>query len=480
MEKTICENCGNEIESINSLVCPKCGYKRSNIEIESDNEIDAVIDSIIDDVLENRNSKIINKNEEQKMVSIDSLDSILYRNNEKCLNCGQCKKICENKVNISYDLNKCKKPICIECGQCVINCPSGALYVKEDYKEVKEIMDANEKLVVAIVSPEVKLMMNNLFGKGENIEYKFVEALKKSGFDYIFDGSFGCDLYIKELAGELVHKINNRRELPIFSSSCPSWIKYAEIYHPEILENISTCKDPLVMHCEAIKKYFSNEKGFDREKIITVGITTCTAKKMESREYDSLDYVLSDKEIIKLFEDLEIKIDSLNEKEYDKLLSEGSIESSLFSFSGGETYSAIKELYKIMANTYYDNKLIFDTLDNNDIKEVKIPVGNYEIRILVVNKMKNLEKVLDSDYYKKFHYIEVMNCNDGCVGSRIELDDLKTKKQLIDTFKEKKSNNVNEELDKLYKVLLIKPFSEESRNLLHTNYSDKSSQLNNK
>ncbi|MBR4178065.1 MAG: iron hydrogenase small subunit [Bacilli bacterium] len=478
MEKNICEKCGYEIIN-SSLVCPNCGYKKGEFDAVSDNEIDAIIDSVIDDALENVDSKIININEDQKFISIDSLDSMIYRINDKCINCGQCRKTCENKANIRYDLNKCKKPICIDCGQCIISCPSKALCIKEDYREVKDILDANEKVVVAVVTPEIQLMIKELYGEDE---LKYVEGLKKIGFDYIFNGKFGCELYSMELVEELVERINRKEELPIFSSSCPSWIKYTEIYHPELIKNISTCKNPLVMQCEAIKNYFSKEKGFDKEKIVTVGITTCYAKKRECKEYNyGIDYVLLGKEIEKLFEEMDIKIESLIGKEYDKMLSCGSNETALFCYSGGETYSIIKKLYNKITNISNNDISILDVLKNNEhIKEIKIPVGIYEIKILVVNQMKYLEQVLEDNKYKEYHYIEIMNCNDGCVGSTLELMDSEIKNKLFDSIKSKCVNIKNDEINDLYKKLLNKPYSPESIGLLHTMYSDKSGMLNNK
>ena len=271
MKKYICSDCGYiiEIEELSSdYICPMCGASKEKFEVVKNNSydnLDAIIDSVLEDALEEDTNKIINDNLEDKKVRISEYNHCIVRIPEKCINCGQCKKTCEKTVNISYDLNVCKEPICIGCGQCILNCPSGALIPRYCYKEVKQIIDANEKIVVALLSPAVRVSFGEAFGlsSGENMEGKIVASLKKVGFDYVFDTAFGADLTILEEVAEFAARLANGGPMPQFTSCCPAWVKYAEIYHPELISNLSSCKSPIGMQCAIIKSYFCEQKGID-------------------------------------------------------------------------------------------------------------------------------------------------------------------------------------------------------------------------
>ena len=199
--------------------------------IKSDNEIDAIIDSVLEEVFEENNSKIINTNEKQKSITISDNNKIISKNNDKCINCGQCRKTCEKVANIKYNLNECKNPICTLCGACVLNCPSNALSFKQSYKEVKRIINKNEKIVVAIVDPSVYEYLYD-FIKDKDVERIFVGALKEIGFDYVFNGAFANDLKTLEEVTEFAERLKNKQLIPMITGGCPSWIDYAQIYHP--------------------------------------------------------------------------------------------------------------------------------------------------------------------------------------------------------------------------------------------------------
>ena len=503
MKKYICKTCGyiEEAEELkNNYTCPMCSADISKFELLeeklSNNEIDAIIDSVIEDALEIKSSKIINEKEEEKSIRISEYNPAIARIPERCINCGQCKKTCENIVNLSYDLNLCKEPICIGCGQCILNCPTGALVPKYSYKEVKSLIDANEKIVLAIISPAVRVSIGESFGMqpGDNCEKKLVGALKKVGFDYVFDTAFGADLTILEEVAEFGERLKDKSKLPQFTSCCPAWVKYAEIYHPELLDNISTCKSPIGMQCAILKNYFCEKKGFDPSKVVTVAITPCTAKKMEAKEYTlNIDYVLTASEVSLLLKEDEIKLNEMPEEEYDAMFGESSGAGVIFGASGGVCESAIRTLYRIITKKNLEKSdLEFTDLRGfNGIKEANIKVGDYQLRVAVVQQLENLEKLLENDIYKKFHFIEVMNCKGGCIGGGGQplcqipkMDQFKEKRaeglyKIDETRKVRFAHN-NKELMALYKEYLINPLSEKSLSLLHTSYSDKSNLLNNK
>lgn len=187
------------------------------------------------------------------------------------------------KFKIWYE--KCKDPICLGCGQCLLNCPTGAIVPRYCYHDLKATILSNDKIVVGIIAPAVRVALGELFNlnPGDNVEKKIVTALKKLGFDYVFDTAFGADLTIMEEVTEFAKRLKEGLALPQFTSCCPAWIKYAEIYHPELLNNISTCKSPIGMQCSMIKSYFAEEKKFDPSKIVTVAITPCTSKKWKQK-----------------------------------------------------------------------------------------------------------------------------------------------------------------------------------------------------
>ena len=232
-----------------------------------------------------------------------------------------------------------------------MNCPTGALVPKYEYREVKNIIDLNEKIVVALISPAVRVSIGEMFEmeSGENCEKKLVAALKKLGFDYVFDTAFGADLTILEEVAEFAERLKNKDRLPQFTSCCPAWVKYAEVYHPEILDHISSCKSPIGMQCAIIKNYFTEKKGFEPSKIVTVAITPCTAKKLEAKEYTlNIDHVLTASELSILLKEEDIHLNTLENMEYDSLMGESSGGGVIFGATGGVCESAIRTLYRII------------------------------------------------------------------------------------------------------------------------------------
>lgn len=495
-----CTKCGY-VEHVSNLndgfTCPMCSANKEEFIVYEESiikgDIEAIIDSVVEEEKELENSTIININDEDKRVKISEYNPGIMRINEKCINCGQCKKTCEKIVGLSYDLNVCKEPICLSCGQCILHCPSGALVPKYSYGEVRDIIAANEKIVVALTSPGVRVAIGEGFGHedGKNMEGKLVSALKKVGFDYVFDTTFGADLTILEEVAELADRISNKKTLPQFTSCCPAWIRYAEVYHPELLGNISTCKSPIGMQCSIIKNYFSELKGFEPSKIVTVAITPCTSKKMEAKEYvENVDYVLTTSELILLLKEEEVKFDSLYDADYDSVLGSGTGAGILFGNTGGVMEASIRTLYRIMTKKNPPAEIMqLEKLRGfDDIKTATIDIAGLIIRVAVVNGMRSLEELLENDRYKKYHFIEVMNCKGGCIGgggqplcSIPALDDVRKKRMMglyeADKQRQKRCSHDNPEVKELYKKYLKKPNSEISEKLLHTSYSDKSSLL---
>jgi len=487
MKTFICDNCGYtcEVDTNYGFVCPNCGKKEEEYK-KSDNEIDAIIDSVLEDVFQGVNSKIININERQKSIVISENNEIIDKINDKCINCGQCKKTCEMIANLEYDLNKCKKPICTSCGACVLNCPTNALIFKQSYKEVKRIINLNEKIVVAIVDPSIYEYLFD-FIKDKDAEEVFVGALKQVGFDYVFNGAFSKDLCILEEVTEFAERLKNKQLLPMITSSCPSWVDYVQIYHPELLKNVSNCKTPVQMHSALTKTYYANEKGFDSSKIVTVSIGNCTSVKKVNDDALNINYNITLNELMSLFREEEINFENVNKKDYDELLSESCGSGYLSCLSGGESESFARTFYRIMKKAKLrSDELDFITLRKIDgIRSANIQIGEYKLRMAVVEGLDNLEKLISSGKLSHYHYIEVMNCKNGCISGsgrlisnidEIDPDFIYSK----DLKMSKRCSHDNKEIKNVYTKFLGRPLSEKCLEILHCGYKDNSKYLKDK
>ena len=487
MKTYICSNCGYtcEQEETDVFVCPNCGNKEEEYK-KSDNEIDAIIDSVLEDVMEGINSKIINENEKQKSLTIGINNRIISKIEDKCINCGQCKKTCENVANLEYDLNKCKYPICTSCGACVLNCPSNALVFKQCYKEVKRIIDLNEKIVVAIVSPSVYEFLYDFIKDGD-VEKVFVGALKQLGFDYVFNEGFTEDLKVLEEVTEFAERLKNKKLLPMITSSCSSWIDYAQVYHPELLGNISTCKVPIQMHSSLVKTYFAKEKGFDKDKIVTVSIGNCTSVRLSNNDPLNVDFNLTLNELMLLFKEEEIDFGNVPKKDYDSLLSETSGSGYLTSVTGGGSEAFVRTFYRIMKKAKLKSEEVeFVILRKvNGIRSANIQIGEYKLRIAVVEGLVNFEKLVANDKLKHYHYIEIMNCKNGCIGGsgRIMSSIEELDKDFVyekDRKMSKRCSHDNKEIKNIYSEYLNRPLSEKCLEILHCGYKDNSNLLKDK
>ena len=468
-----CKKCGyiEECEKLEDFyVCPICGASKDMMIVDNDQKI--------------------------KLVYIDDNNPGISRTIEKCVDCGICKNVCENKVGICYQNKVNGNPACISCGQCILNCPMGAIVPKYDYQKVKiEINDSN-KIVVALTSPAVRVALGEIFDMeaGTNVEGKMVTALRKLGFDYVFDTTFGADLTIMEEASELVERIKNNQKLPQYTSCCPSWVKYAEIYHPELLSNLSSCKSPISMQNTMIKNYFAKLKNIDPKNIVTVAITPCTSKKMEIKrdEITDGDFVLTTSELGIFIKEEGIDFNTLENSNYDTMLGRGSGAGVIFGNTGGVSEAAIRTVYYLLTGEKPQEKLLnFENVRGlNEIKEATVIINNLEINVAVVHGLPNLEKLLKLGT-DKYHFIEVMNCRGGCIGGGgqplvpISKQDEICKKRIeglynCDIISGVRSSFENPDIIRIYNDYLDYPLSKKSKELLHTTYKDKSHLLKQK
>lgn len=458
MNKFRCKNCKCLISELDPVLCPNCGSKDCF--------------------------------EECKMIPISEDNLGVCRINKKCINCGLCKKVCLENIGNSNDDGK----KCINCGQCIINCPMGAIVPKYDYKKVKVEIDNPQKIVVALISPAVRASLGEEFGMevGTNVEQKIVTSLKKIGFNYVFDTTFGADLTVMEEASELLERIRTKGRLPQFTSCCSSWVKYLEIFHPELLPNLSSCKSPISMQNAMIKTYFAKENNLDSTNIVTVAITPCTSKKVEIKRAELLygDYVLTTSELALFLREENIDFKNLIDTNFDPIFSHGSGAGVIFGNSGGVTEAVIRTLYYFLTgNNLSDKYLNYSPVRGfNNLKETIVKINNFEIRVLVIFGLNNFEKVIDK--IGNYHFIEVMNCKGGCIGGGgqplipIAKQEEIYKKRIqclynCDIIDNVRSSYQNPDIRQIYQKYLGRPLSKISMELLHTTFSDKSSLLKN-
>ena len=425
-----------------------------------------------------------------KAVRIDEDNESIKRIKERCINCGRCKTICHDEIGINYN-DKCKKAVCINCGQCILNCPVGALVPKYDYKKVLNYLHDTDKIVTISVAPAVRTSIGEGFGlnPGTFLEKELVGALKEIGFDYVFDVTTGADMTVMEEAYELVDRLKNKKTLPMFTSCCPSWVKYLEIYHPDKLNHLSTVKSPIGIQSSIINTYFLNMMNIPKDKIINVVVVPCTAKKYEVKRTEiSMDIAITTSELVLLLKESGIDIKKVKPKEFDSLLSKGSGGGLIFGRSGGVLESVLRCVNYIITgeNKIIDSLALEENKKSGTINKTTINIGPYKLRVASLQGMKNIEEILkDLDNYD---FIEVMNCPLGCVsgGGQVlspinKMDDINIKRALsLDS--DDKSNTIrfcykNPNVINIYKTYLGYPNSPKALKLLHTNFKDRSSIL---
>lgn len=450
--------------SSDTFYCPKCGIDKTHF------------------------TRYVEIEESNKKVFIDIDNPSINRIIEKCINCGICTKTCNNVTGLNKDKNIHE---CINCGNCLLMCPTGAICPRYDYKKVMNLVDDKEKVLIAFIAPAVKASISECFNC-ESDEYtykKLISALRDIGFNYVLDTSFSADVTIVEESKELISRLKTKKNLPMFTSCCPAWVKYVETKYPEFIPNLSTVKSPNAIMGSLIKSYFSEKSHIPKEKIITVGIVPCTAKKYEGNRPEltndnlkNVDYYLTTTEISMMVKERKINFTDLRYSEFDSLMSTSSKTANNFASTGGVTesiLSAISYLNKenLTKETY---KIIKDT---SSFKELNINIKNINLKVLIIYGINNAKKVLDDLKNRKatYDFIEVMACPMGCIGgagnklSNInKLEEIRNNR--LNNLTKISNNSIinncfqNKEVTKLYNTYLNK---ERITSLLHTTYTKK-------
>jgi len=440
------------------------------------------------------------RNEQEKDVS-----GPIVRDPEKCILCGRCVRICEEIQGvgaIDFVNRGCKAYIgtafdqglnvstCINCGQCIVSCPTGALAEKSYLEDVVAALEDPKKMVVVQHAPSVSVSLAEEFGMepGQDVDGKMVAALRRIGFARVFDTSFAADLTIMEEASELAHRVQTGGTLPMFTSCSPGWIKFVEQFYPEFIPNLSSCKSPQQMMGAIIKSYFAERENIDPNQIVSISIMPCTAKKFESNRPEmapehvpDVDYVLTTRELGQLLHMYGVDLLAMTPQTADTPFGERSTAGKIFGASGGVMEAAVRTAHYLLTGKEMAKLDIQPLRGMKGAKELRAKIGDLEVGAAVVSGLGNARKLLEEirGGRKDLHFIEVMTCPGGCInggGQPINADANAARARMqalykIDQTEKARVSHRNPYIIRLYEEFLGKPLGEKSHGLLHTHYN---------
>lgn len=434
-----------------------------------------------------------------KCVDINPLNKALFCIQSKCINCGMCLTKCKTSAGAYgfYDINdtKNKHQVCIGCGQCIMVCPTAALVERRHWvNSIVDIIDPNKK-VVFITAPATRVSFGDAFGltPGANVESKLIGACRALGADYVFDTATGADFTIMEEASELVYRLQNDLPLPMFTSCCSAWVRFAETFYPQYRDNLSTCKSPIAMLGTLIKTYFAKKEGLDPKDIIIVSVTPCTAKKSEQdrdelwandAQTKDIDYTVTVRELAEWVQAKNITWDQLEDSEFDSFLPKGSGAGLIFGNTGGVCEATMRTAYYLLNNE--EAPADFFQLEPvrglTNIKQAEIDLKVKTINVTVIQGTaiaRSFLEHLKQHPEQHIDFIEVMACPGGCIAGggqpkfpapRMEAIKQARIKNLYaaDSSSEKRVAHKSPIVTDVYKNFLEKPLSEKSEHYLHT------------
>ena len=440
---------------------------------------------------------------------VDDLSPSIVRDFNKCILCRRCVAACKNVQHIgaidviNRGFESCISTVgdcslnnvnCTFCGQCIEACPTGALHEKESINDVWAKLKDPDTYVVVQTAPAVRVALGEEFQMpiGTNVAGKMVTALKRLGFDKVFDTNTGADFTIMEEANEFVKRFKKNDNLPMMTSCCPAWVKYIESYEPDLLPHLSSCKSPHQMFGALIKSYYANKMGINPEKIYTVSVMPCIAKKFERQRPEmqndglwDVDNVITTRELSRMIKQANIEFTKLEDSEFDAPMGEATGAGAIFGTTGGVMEAALRTAQDTLTGKSLDKIEFEQVRGGKGIKKATIEIAGKPIKVVAASGLSNARKILDEIKSGKadYQFVEIMACPGGCIMGggqpiksskiRSEVDVRKLRADSIYSIDEKstiRKSHENPVLKKIYEEYLEEPGSYRAEKLLHTNY----------
>ena len=442
---------------------------------------------------------------------IDTTAAHMYRDNNKCILCRRCVAVCSKTQGIgviganergfktfigsAFDMGL-GETSCVSCGQCIAVCPVGAIAEKDYTKPVLEAIADPEKVVLVQTAPAVRAALGECFGLpiGTNVEGKMVAALRKLGFDKVFDTDFAADLTIMEEANEFLDRLQNGGKLPLITSCSPGWVKFCEHYFPDMTENLSSCKSPQQMFGATAKTYYAEKMGIDPQNIVMVSIMPCTAKKFEIGRDDQsaagvpdVDYALTTRELGRMIERAGINFLGLEDEKFDDPLGISTGAGVIFGATGGVMEAALRTAVYTLTG---ENPIDFPEVRGTEgIKEAEYDVAGTKVKVAVASGLANARELLEKVQKGEadYQFIEIMGCPGGCVngggqpqvamGIRNFVDIREKRAKVlydIDAAMPVRQSHENPAIKEIYNTFFEKPGSHKAHEVLHTTYVKRS------
>ena len=441
---------------------------------------------------------------------IDSSAVHMIRDNSKCILCRRCVAVCKEVQGIGVigaNMRGFKTHIgspfkmglgetsCVSCGQCIAVCPTGALQEKHYINEVFEALNDPNKIVLVQAAPAVRAALGECFGYpiGTDVQGKLAAALRRLGFDKVFDTNFGADLTIMEESNEFIERMKQRKNLPLITSCSPGWVKYCEHYYPEMTDNLSSCKAPQQMFGAVAKSYWAEKMGVDPKRIVMVSVMPCTAKKFEITRPDEnangvpdVDIVLTTRELGRMIECAGIEFDQLPDEDFDAPLGSGTGAAVIFGTTGGVMEAALRTAVEKLTGESAPSVEFQEVRGVEGIKEASYEIaGVGVVRVAVASGLVNARTLLDRvrNGEAEYQFIEIMGCPGGCVNGGGQPQVPYSVRNFVDIRAERakvlydldaknplRKSHENPDIQELYKNYLGEPGSERAHHLLHTTY----------